>query len=476
MIRRNMTRAELIHQMALMTDAELEQCIQIYKNGGTTKQLDNYVSRLPEALREQENKNIQNYLKQQNKSKRSIDDLIEIAEQKNPRFIQRLHEEPKMVEFQPKEGITEKGSHYLSYVTTDNGAIVYPAIMEDAQGNLKYYGDSAFDEALNRGDYLEMSPEEADLFTKDYKTTKYKPWFDKWEELYTPKESVEKKEEGGILENVNLNQMAEELNKEEQEEPVYKQIKLCKEGSVLDQLKEQLPDDEIFDLIKNFGIEDLLTGGLKKGSTVSIQIILEDLKEPVQNKETKDIEIGDKSYTVEVVSSEEDMSKGLGERKSLDKDKGMLFDFGETQDEVTFNCEEMQFPIDIIFINKDNEVIRVAENCQPGKDLFTEQNVRYVLEVNTKSGIEAGDEFDASPNDSEVPIMKVLAPDGTTQMELKGGERIFRRTFTKQLIHWAKRSEKSQKDSDFKHLGNMMFKEIQAQDHRPAEYVEVPES
>ena len=280
--------------------------------------------------------------------------------------------------------------------------------------------------------------------------------------------------EGGELEFTNLQDLANELNVEV--EPEYKQVKLCKEGSILDQLKQQLPDSEIFDLMKNFGIDELLEGGLKKGSTVSIQIVLEDLKEDSNkpSKELKDIEIGDKSYKVEVVSSEEDMTKGLGNRKSLDKDKGMLFDFGEVQEEVTFNCEEMQFPIDIIFINDEDEVIRVAENCQPGKDLFTESNVRYVLEVNANSGITKEDELDLDPQTKE-PIMKVLAPDGSTQMELQGGERIFSRIKTRQLIKWAKRAEKTKKDSDYKHLGNIMFKEIKAQDSRPAEYVEVPE-
>lgn len=297
-----------------------------------------------------------------------------------------------------------------------------------------------------------------------------------WKNNYYSKKKAQKKEEGGTLENVNLDQLAQELNKEEEEEPQYKQIKLCREGSILDQLKEQLPDNEIFDLISKFGIDDLLTGGIKKGTSVSIQIIMSDGDKEETDKTPKlqEIEIGDKTYKVEIVSTEEDMEKGLGERKSLDKDKGMLFDFKGVQEEVTFNCEEMLFPIDIIFINNDDEVIRVAENCQPGKDLFTENNVRYVLEVNAKSGIKQGDDLDISPSNS--PTMKVLAPDGSTQMELQGGERIFSRQKTKQLIKWAKKADKSKSDSDYKRLGNIMFKELYAQDHRDPEYVEVPEN
>jgi hypothetical protein len=37
-------------------------------------------------------------------------------------------------------------------------------------------------------------------------------------------------------------------------------------------------------------------------------------------------------------------------------------------------------------------------------------------------------------------MMKVLAPDGSTQMNLKGGERIFSRKNTKVLIRQAKKA------------------------------------
>lgn len=61
-------------------------------------------------------------------------------------------------------------------------------------------------------------------------------------------------------------------------------------------------------------------------------------------------------------------------------------------------------------------------------------------------------------------------------MELWGGERIFRRAFTKQIIKWAKRAEEVKGDEEKFNkicirLGKKMFKEIKAQDTRPAEYV-----
>ena len=73
--------------------------------------------------------------------------------------------------------------------------------------------------------------------------------------------------------------------------------------------------------------------------------------------------------------------------------------------------------------------------------------------------------------------MKVIASDGSTQMNLQGGERIFSRVSTKQMITWAKKADANKNNSELfdkycKRLGKRMFKEIKAQDTRKPEYVE----
>ena len=72
--------------------------------------------------------------------------------------------------------------------------------------------------------------------------------------------------------------------------------------------------------------------------------------------------------------------------------------------------------------------------------------------------------------------MKVLAPDGSTQMELWGGERIVSRRETKILIKKAKAAEAAkcspQFDNKCRSLGKYIFKVIKGQDPRPAEYVD----
>ena len=67
--------------------------------------------------------------------------------------------------------------------------------------------------------------------------------------------------------------------------------------------------------------------------------------------------------------------------------------------------------------------------------------------------------------------MKVIAPDGSTQMELEGGERIFSRKNTRTLIKMAKRADETKSDTDYKRLGNKMFKYIKQQNNRKPDYV-----
>lgn len=181
------------------------------------------------------------------------------------------------------------------------------------------------------------------------------------------------------------------------------------------------------------------------------------------------IEIGKQRYKVEVACTEEDRIKGLQGRESLDKDKGMLFVFDEP-DTIDFWMKDTKIPLDIIFINEDMEVISVYQGEPENENIAEEDDVQFVLEVNQGSGIKEGDELDIE-EDEELPKMKVIAPDGSTQMELEGGERIFSRKNTRTLIRMAKRASKSKNEKDYKALGKRMFTYLKQQDEREPEYV-----
>lgn len=186
------------------------------------------------------------------------------------------------------------------------------------------------------------------------------------------------------------------------------------------------------------------------------------------------IEIGDKEYKVKVAKTEEEKMKGLQDIESLPEDEGMLFIYDSPQD-VAYWMKDTKIPLDIVFINEDEEVISVKQGKPLSEDLIEEDGVLYVLEVNVDSGIQPGDDFDMEEDDEEKDnTMKVLASDGTIQMELEGGERIFSRKNTKVLIKYAKKAYKTKEDKDYKALGKRLFKFLHTQDTNEPEYVEAP--
>lgn len=195
------------------------------------------------------------------------------------------------------------------------------------------------------------------------------------------------------------------------------------------------------------------------------------------------IQIEDKTYNVQVVESEDEKVQGLSNTEELPLD-GMLFDYSsDPQSELTFNTIDMNYPIDIIFINSNYEVTAV-ELGEPKSDEIIEciadadESIIYVLETNANSGIKVGDEFeieDEDVDDEEVNKMYIIGLDGNPQFELIGGERIFSRIHTRKLIKLAKRANKSKKDSDYKKLGKTLFNIIEIQNTQEPEYVDGPE-
>ena len=187
-------------------------------------------------------------------------------------------------------------------------------------------------------------------------------------------------------------------------------------------------------------------------------------------KEIK-LKIGDKSYKVKVAQTTEEQENGLQGVTDLPKDEGMLFVFDEPQ-EISMWMKDTLIPLDIIFIDPETTVISSYTGTPGSENLMTEQNVAFVLEVNVNSGIMKGDEIEFSPNSKvKSDKMIVLNDDGTPQMELAGGERIFSRPNTKSLIKSAKKAASTQRDNDYKALAKKVFEFLLAQDKNEPEFV-----
>lgn len=187
------------------------------------------------------------------------------------------------------------------------------------------------------------------------------------------------------------------------------------------------------------------------------------------------ITIGNKSYNVSVAKNEEDQIKGLQGVHTLPEDEGVLFVFEESGD-VGFWMKDTLIPLDIIYINDDDEVISVEHGIPGDETILEHSDVKYVLEVNKDSGIKVGDELDikdGEDSESEIIGMYVIGPKGEIQMEVDGKERIFSIEHTKTIIKLSKKAYKSKLDSDYIKLGKKIFKYIEKQDNQEDDFVEI---
>ena len=182
------------------------------------------------------------------------------------------------------------------------------------------------------------------------------------------------------------------------------------------------------------------------------------------------IRLGNKKFKVREAKSAEEMQKGLQNVKSLPKNEGMIFYWDEPQ-RVEMWMRDTLIPLDIIYINSDQEVIDVKQGIPEDDTLLSVEDTMYVVELNKGSGVKVGDDLEFL---DDIYVMDVLGPDGQSQYQLKGGERIVSRRETKIIIRKAKKALDSQADRDFKSLGKYIFKVFKKQDERDPEYVSAP--
>lgn len=123
------------------------------------------------------------------------------------------------------------------------------------------------------------------------------------------------------------------------------------------------------------------------------------------------IKVGDKEYNVKEAKTEKEKIKGLQGVKELPKNEGMLFYF-DPDEEISMWMKDTEIPLDIVFINDDFEVTKVHHGKPNDETLVSSPETSYVLEVGERSGIKVGDTLEL--DDGPGPVMKVLAPDGST--------------------------------------------------------------
>lgn len=73
---------------------------------------------------------------------------------------------------------------------------------------------------------------------------------------------------------------------------------------------------------------------------------------------------GRHDFQVEVMRTEDEHRRGMMFRRSLAADHGMLFQFG-AEEVASFWMQNTYVSLDMIFINADGTVHRIAENAEP---------------------------------------------------------------------------------------------------------------
>ena len=95
------------------------------------------------------------------------------------------------------------------------------------------------------------------------------------------------------------------------------------------------------------------------------------------------VKIGEQKIKVEVASTSENQEKGLSGREKIGENEGMLFVF-KNSGEHLFWMKDMNFPIDIIWLNEEKKIVFLKENVSPDtfpETFSSEKNSKYVLEV-----------------------------------------------------------------------------------------------
>lgn len=102
------------------------------------------------------------------------------------------------------------------------------------------------------------------------------------------------------------------------------------------------------------------------------------------NTSYKKIIVGNIAVKVEIAKSPAEKQKGLSGKSFMRKNNGMLFVFSQP-DFYSFWMKDMEFPIDIIWLDDNLRIINIEKNITPDtfpKKFLPQLPAKYALEVN----------------------------------------------------------------------------------------------
>lgn len=118
------------------------------------------------------------------------------------------------------------------------------------------------------------------------------------------------------------------------------------------------------------------------GGLVYIKQGSHDIQTPSANS-LASVVLGGQTFSVEIARTEKDQERGLSGRRSLPEGHGMLFWFA-TDANYPFWMPDMNFPIDIIWIDRSWSIVHIEHDVSPASYPATFASptpARYVLEI-----------------------------------------------------------------------------------------------
>ena len=116
--------------------------------------------------------------------------------------------------------------------------------------------------------------------------------------------------------------------------------------------------------------------------TALLTFATSDLSASATAKVTITANTGPHVFDVEVMSTPSERARGLMFRKSLPKDEGMLFDFGDAT-VIRMWMKNTYIPLDMLFMDASGRIVAITENAVPHSTEIISSGVpaRYVLEI-----------------------------------------------------------------------------------------------
>jgi uncharacterized membrane protein (UPF0127 family) len=125
--------------------------------------------------------------------------------------------------------------------------------------------------------------------------------------------------------------------------------------------------------------------------SVSLTVLLV-VCSPLRARHTAKLPVSSRVFNLQIVDNDVAREKGLSGWSSLAANSGMLFSYTNS-DIRCFWMKDMQFSLDMIWVNAGKQVVHIQPDVSPGtypQQFCPNQPAQYVIELNAGVAVAAG--------------------------------------------------------------------------------------